>query len=331
MLIKKLKQAFFVLTFVQMIFGQVTYKEMITSDGYLGMGAFTSTTKTYLTETARRTSTDLKFTGKFMKHLNPKGKEVSIVRLDKEVVWTLDTNKKKYTEQTFTEIKELMEDGFADMEQSMPEQENDYEEDYRWSKPEIEVKNLKETKVINGFDCNHYLVTVTTIGTHLETDKKDTMVFKSDLWNSEDITDNMNLIYNFNKKYLEAIGIAVPDNVGMAMLAGIVTDQMQSLNHEIQKLRGYAIINDMTLTTTKNAVPEEEPEDENISLRDIQRDFGGLLGKKIMKESAKKKDKEKSNTVELIHIKSELLEVSSEQIQKTKFEIEKDYKLTKNL
>lgn len=319
---------------VNLAFSQVTYKETVTSDGFMGMGAFKATTKTYLIDHAKRTNTDLKFTGKFMRHFSPKGTEVSVVRLDKKLAWNwmLDTKKKTYTEHTFVEIKKMMEEGMAGTEQPMPEQETDYESEYKWSKPKVKVENLKENKTINEFNCNHYLASVTTIGTHLETGVKDTMLFVSDLWNSKDVKGSMNQVYTFNKKYMKAIGVNIPENAGMAMITGMYKDQMETLENEIQKLDGYPIINDMKLTMTKNAMPEKkEAKEEKVSLKDIKNDFGGLLGKKIMKDAAKKKNKEeKPSVVKIMQIKSEISGVTSGSIDGTKFEVKKGYKLKKN-
>lgn len=328
-----MKKALFMLIAIlaiQFAFGQVTYKEIVNNDGFMGMGAFKSTTKTYLVDYAKRTQTSLKFTGKFMKHFSPKGTEVSVIRLDKKLVWNwmLDSKKKTYTEQTFDEIKEMMKEGMASANQPMPEQETDYESEYKWSKPKIIVEDLMESKVINNFKCDHYLASVTTIGTYLETGTKDTMLFVSDLWSTKKISNEMGLVYKFNEKFLKAIGIDIPENAGMAMITGMYKDQMESLEKEIQKLDGYPIVNDMKLTMTKNAIPEEEEEaEEKVSLSDIKNDFGGLLGKKIMKDAAKKK--EKSSVVTIVRIRSEITEVNTEDIAETKFEVKKGYKLKK--
>ena len=329
--IKKLVAFLIVIVLAQLALGQVTYKSTVTSDGFMGMGAFTSNANTYIIDNAQRSETDLKFTGKFMRHFSPKGTQVSIIRLDKELVWNLDTEKKTYTEQTFGEIKEMMEQSAEGAEQPTPEENADYESDYNWSKPKVAVENLKESKDINGFHCNHYLATVTTIGTHKETGVKDTMLFAADLWNSKDVTKNMELVYDFNKRYLKAIGIDVPENAGLAMISGMYQEQMQILEDEIQKLDGYAIINDMKLTMTKNAIPEEGAETEDdVTLRDIQRDFGGLLGKKLVKKATdKKKEEKKSSVTELFHMKTEVTSISAENIADTKFEVGKGYKLKK--
>ena len=135
-----------------------------------------------------------------------------------------------------------------------------------------------------------------------------------------------------NKKYMKAIGIDVPDNAGMAMITGMYKDQMATLEKEVQKLDGFPIVNDMKLTMTKNAMPqaEEEEKEKKITLKDVQNDFGGLLGKKIMKDAKKnKKKEEKPKNLTIIHINSEISEVSSESISDTKFEPKKGYKLKK--
>ena len=343
------KKIIMIVTFLiisQAIFGQITYKTKVTSYGFQGMGAFESTTKTFLQGDAQRTDTKLKFTGAFMKMLSPKGTVTNIIRLDRELVWNFDDKKKKYTEQTFDEMRAVFEEygetGYSqDMQGSSTDE--DYEEEYKWSKPVVKVENLKETKSINEFSCQHYLASVTTVGTHIETGIKDTMLFVSDLWNANNVSKKMELEYEFNKRYLKAIGIDIPDNQGLAMIAGMYKEHMQTLADKISKLNGYPIVNDMKLTMTKNLasveqeeMDEEEPEEESLSMRDIQRNFGGLLGKKVAKDifdkKAEKKTEEpqKATVSELFHMKSQVLSINEGSISADVFEVKKGYKLKKN-
>jgi hypothetical protein len=76
----------------------------------------------------------------------------------------------------------------------------------------------------------------------------------------------------------------------------------------------------------------EEPEEESISLRDIQRNFGGLLGKKIMKDVVDKKaEKPKQSSVsELFHMTTEVLGIVESSLAGEIFEVKKGYKLKKN-
>jgi len=330
----------------QVIFGQITYKTKVTSYGFMSMGAFESTTKAYLQGDAQRSDSKLKFTGAFMKMLSPKGTVTNIIRLDKELVWNFNDKKKKYTEQTFDEMRKTFEEyGEAGYSQDMQgvSTDEDYEEEYKWSKPVVTVKNLKENKNINEFNCKHYLASVTTVGTHIETGIKDTMLFVSDLWNASDVSKKMELVNDFNKKYMKALGFDVPENQGLAMIAGMYKEHMQTLADEISKLKGYPIVNDMKLTMTKNLasaeqeeVKEEEPEEESLSMRDIQRNFKGLLGKKVAKDIFDKKadkkteEAQKATVSELFHMKSEVLSINEGSISADVFEVKKGYKLKKN-
>lgn len=330
----------------QIAMAQVTFETKVTSYGFMGMGAFESTTETFLRTDAQRTDTKLKFTGSVMKMFSPKGTVTNIIRLDKELIWDFNDKKKKYTEQTFDEIRKSFEElGQAGSDQQMASgalPEEDYEAEYKWSKPTIKVKNLGEKKTINGFSCQHYLVSVTTVGTHIETGIKDTMLFASDLWNAKNVSKKMDLVNDFNKRYMKAIGFDVPENQGLAMIVGMYKEQMQTLTDEVGKLKGYPIINDMKLTMTKNfsAVEQkdkvdEEPEEENLSMRDIQRNFKGLIGKKMMKDifgkKAEKKSEEpqKASVAKLFHMKSEVISISESSIAVDKFEVKKGYKLKK--
>jgi len=344
---KNIKIIGIIIILFQIVFGQITYKTKVTSYGFRGMGAFESTATTFLQGDAQRTDAKLKFTGKFMKMFSPKGMTTGIVRLDKEVIWNFTDKKKKYTEQTFDEIRKTFEEyGEAGYAQPMPTDDSDsedYEADYEWSKPVVKVKNLDEKKTINGFNCQHYLASVTTIGTHIETGIKDTMLFVSDLWNAKNVSNKMDSVDDFSKRYIKAIGFELPENQGLSMIGGMYKDQMQTLGDEISKLKGYPIVNDMKLTMTQNLasveqedVEEEEPEEENLSMRDIQRNFGGLLGKKVMKDVLDKKEKEtteepkKATVAELFHMNSEVLSIKEGSISSDKFETPKGYKLSKN-
>ena len=344
MIIKKIQKVVAIGTIVflsQAVFGQVTFETKVTSYGFMGMGAFESTTKTYLQSDAQRTDAKLKFTGAFMKMLSPKGTVINIIRLDKELVWNFTDQKKKYTEQTFDEIRESfkqMEEG--EYAQGMPTgtTDEDYESEYKWKKPVVKVENLKENKTINGFNCQHYLASVTTVGTHIETGIKDTMLFVSDLWNAKNVSKKMDLVNDFNKKYMKAIGFDVPENQGLAMIAGMYKEHMQTLGDEVSKLKGYPIVNDMKMTMTNNLataeeeVEKEEPKEESLSMRDIQRNFKGLLGKKLMKDALDKKavTPQKPSVSELFHMKTEVLSINEGSIAGEMFEVKKGYKLKKN-
>jgi len=75
------------------------------SDGFAGMGAFESTSIQTTSATAQREESRMKFTGGFLSAIQKMagfGDSVRITRLDREVVWTLDPEKRTYTEAPLT-------------------------------------------------------------------------------------------------------------------------------------------------------------------------------------------------------------------------------------
>lgn len=326
----------------QLVAAQVIIESVMRSDGFMGQGAFESNTKTFIQGDAQRTETQLRFTGSIMKHFSPKGTEIDITRLDKQLIWKFNDQQKTYRETTFAEMKELLEQGKSEFQEQQPpmEMEDDRESDYQWEEPVVKVEKLGDKQKINGFDCEHYLVSVMTVGTHKETGVKDTLTFVSDLWNTKGLGEAEKTLKDFQKKYMDALGFDKPDNMGLAMLSSLYLNQMKDLEKEVGKLEGYPILNTMTLTSTKHAtagseeVAQEESESEQeaeIALDDIKGSLGGLFGKKLGNMAKKKVEKKKpeGNTVQLFKFTNETKMVKVGPVESDQFEVPAGYELQK--
>jgi hypothetical protein len=213
----------------------------------------------------------------------------------------------------------------------MPDQPQaeELETTYTWEKPVIKVKNLKEKKTFNGYECNHYIATITTVGKHVESGQKDTMVFKSDFWNSIEAEKVMGSATEFNKNYMKALGFSLDNNKGLAMITGMYSDQMKDLEKEVGKVKGFTIKNNMKLTMTQNFKSETEEGQESVSLDDIKDNFGSLLGKKMLKKKTKKSADEKTNARVIIDMSFETRDISTEKFSLTLLKAPKGYKLKK--
>ena len=339
---KKILIVFVSMLFAQISIGQVYLESETTSDGFMGQGAFVSKSKTYVQGDAQRTETEFKFTGAIMKHFNPTGKEIDITRLDKELIWKFNDQQKVYQEITFAELKQMFEKGESEYEApagTETDAEEKDESDYEWEEPVIEVKKLGDSKELNGFNCDHYLATVMTVGTHKATGIKDTVNFVSDLWNTKNVGNAVKQVDEFQKKYLEALGFERMANQGLAMMSSMYLNQMQDLNKEISKIEGYTILNHMTLTSTKHAtqsqegeeVEAKEEESTEVSLDNIGGSLGGMFGKKLGKMAKQKVAPKKpaGNTVTMLQMTNETKAVKSEKISDDKFSVPSNYTLKK--
>ena len=75
------------------------------SCGLAGMGAFESTSVQTTSASAQREESRMKFTGGFLSAIQKMagfGDSIRITRLDRDLVWTLDPEKKTYTEAPLT-------------------------------------------------------------------------------------------------------------------------------------------------------------------------------------------------------------------------------------
>ena len=336
---KKLSLLLFTFVFVQLGLGQVTIESVMISDGFMGQGAFESNSKTFVQGESQRTETKFKFTGSIMKHFNPGGTEVNITRLDEQLIWKFNDKTKTYQEVTFAKLKEMFEKGESEYEK--PENadmdvDDNMESEYDWEEPVVTVKNLGENKSINDFNCEHYLVSVLTIGTHKATGIKDTVSFVSDLWNTKKLGNATKPVNDFQKKYMEALGFDRAGNQGLAMLSAMYLNQIKDLEKEVSKIEGYPILNTMTLTTTKHATSSQGGEEEitesegpDVDLDDIKGSLGGLFGKKLgnMAKNKVQKKKPAGDKAQLFQFTNETKKVVLGPINADNFNVPEDYVL----
>ncbi|HNW58282.1 MAG TPA: hypothetical protein PKI62_01230 [bacterium] len=321
---------------------QVTYETVTTTSGIMGMGAATSTVKTSIQGEARRQDTQMQFTGSIMKHMSPKGTESEITRLDKELIWKFNDKDQKYTEMTFAEYKKMMEEGFKEMPGEQKKEKSDAKPEYEWQAPVVKAQNLNEKKNINNFSCNHYLVTVTTIGKQLSTGKLDTLLLTADMFNSVNLGKAMKQISDFDLRLAQALGLEEMKKMVGPMMAQY-GDQFKKLAEEMKKVEGYPVQNTMTFAMTNHTMgaetPAEQPEakadeSEQTDVRDVKGALGGMFGKKMRDMAKAKADKSKEdkpkgdpNQKQLFQSTYELKSIAAGDVPAAQFEVPAGYKL----
>ncbi len=323
------------------IIAQVDYEMAVTSNGLYGNGAYKSSTVTYIQGDARRTETKMQFTGSLMKHLSPKGTEIEITRLDKKLFWKFNDKDKKYTELTFAEYKEMVEKGQADLAAMTASPTDNAEQektetDYEWQEPKVEVKKTGEKQNLNGFNCDNYLLTVTTIGKHKQTGIQDTMLYKTDLWNIPAMPNAIKIATEFDQKLMTELGINPSDIPGFSQMVAQFKEQAEPMMQELKKIEGYAIKTDMRFIMTTHAMQaqqaesgEAQKEENQVALDDLKGSLGGMLGKKLAKKATEKAEKQKSSAKEIYQATSEVKAIHAKAVDAALFEVPANYKLKK--
>jgi len=181
-------------------FADVTRKQTVTSQF---MGASEGTTTQYYSGDHHATESTMRWTSGFMKTASG-GKPVesgTIVRLDKQVVWTLSPKDKTYQEMTFAEFRDMMKKGITEANQAQQEHPDTVaEEMYSWT---VQDKSDSQAKVIHGWNCKNVDLEATGVN---KKDSLDKVVITINLWNSSDVP-GVKEMADFNLRYMQALGL----------------------------------------------------------------------------------------------------------------------------
>src|SRR5262249_21689068 len=123
---------------------------------------FESTSVQTTSASAQREESRMKFTGGFLSAIQKMagfGDSVRITRLDREVVWTLDPEKKTYTEAPLTARGEQERSNPAQPRPKDKGKEKAEPSDVVVTKNQFKVEKTGATRTINGFPCEEYLAT----------------------------------------------------------------------------------------------------------------------------------------------------------------------------
>ena len=305
--------------------GDLTIKQHITSTGFMGMGGFEDDpTEMFAGDAMKhRRESNMKFTGGVMGMLagGPKS-SVTIDRLDKGLVWTLDVPAKEYKEETFEERAKQMKKGMDQMKGS----------DEKQSKAKItfEIKKPGKTETVCGHACDatdilmHYIADSTK-----PSDEVMDMTFE--LFLCKDCSAGIRREYELN--YAKALGL---DYAALKSMAGGMGAMqfgklMGAAFAQSDKLEGAPLKTVMTMNHSgvqaeamkkQAAEKANEPEPEAPSLGGI---VGGMFGvpmpKREAKPAAKRSDKVAEDPTLMFTMTTTTTSISFDGVAATSFEI----------
>jgi hypothetical protein len=171
----------------------VVIEETMNTDGVAGfsMLAMQGTTTRSLTADKSRTESNLQFKSKLLNTFAGKsGPTSQIVRLDKGVMWDVQSKDKTYTERTFADARAQMEKAMQQMEAAsqqaqaqQPQQQLPIDAaESQCSAPVVEAKQTGEQATIAGHETKRATVSLKQTCTDPKTKKACDMVFSIDEW-----------------------------------------------------------------------------------------------------------------------------------------------------
>jgi len=135
----------------------VVIKEKSVSEGLGGFGNGTTGRTLIVAGDKSRSEDETTYTGRF-KTLAGGGKPrttVSITRIDKQVIWSLEPEKKQYTELSFAQMQEMMQKGAAATDQAAP----DATAKDAGMTFTVDVKRTGAKETVNGFPAEQVIIT----------------------------------------------------------------------------------------------------------------------------------------------------------------------------
>lgn len=169
--------------------------------------------------------------------------EATIVDLDQEKIYTLDTKKKTYSVMTFEEMRQKMASAMA---QAKQKQADSGEAAPQMSaSADVEVTETGRTETINGYDCKQYLMDMDVTLSSEKEQQSATMSTTMEIWLSKDVpgVDEVQAFYVEMAKKLGTADVArqMFGQGGDQGQGAQFSANMSKMTTEMRKLDGFAL------------------------------------------------------------------------------------------
>jgi hypothetical protein len=230
-----------------------------------------------------------------------------IVDLAEEKIYDIDLRKKQYKVTTFAELRRQMEEARkkaeeearrAEKENAGREQETQSSEPKKEVEVDVDVKNTGESKVINGFNTQQSIMTVTVREKGKTLEEGGGLVLTTDMWlmpEQKALTE----VNEFDRRYAEKLygelsGVSA-QQMAMAMaMYPMMRQAIEKMQAEGTKVEGTAVQTTLTFDAVASAEQVEAQKKEETS-GGGGRGLGGMLGG-LARRAAKKDDEPKQRT-----------------------------------
>lgn len=331
------------------VHADVTVQRLVKSGGLGGLGAFETTEKLMVSGDKECTKGITKYSGKFSSLMNKGAKEAtSITRLDKELIWNIDNDKKTYTELTFEQMKKMMESMSTLM--TNPAKQDSLRKAMEKIGSNVDVNKTGEKKTIAGLECERVIISMQ--GETMDASGKpvDTTWVKNDVWMTP-LSKVPAELYDFDTKMAEKMGLT--EGGPMAGLLSQYADAMKKLQDKLKELKGYPLTSTFSIVTSTHAQTQQkaqakeetsaeqqkgsEEETPVTETKDVKSAIGGLFKKKANDEAKKKEaEKQKENAAQeqaqsgqpktVIEVTTETQGIATGGVDASIFEIPAGYK-----
>lgn len=237
----------------------VTLKEKTVSTGLAGFGNGTSERTIVIAGDKSRSDDQYTYTGRF-KTLAGGGKphsSTSIVRLDRDLVWSLDPQKKEYTERSLAEMRAALEKGAAEAQSRADNPDargaKDVEMTYK-----VDVERTGKKEKVNGFDAENVIVTITATPKDAKTgESAGSYTMEMDQWLAPQVPGQAE-VTAFYRRYAERMGLDPQMQNQFAGLLRRYGEAVKQAAGKLKDLKGYPVRSTVTMSLGPQLTPEQQ-------------------------------------------------------------------------
>ncbi|HWC99200.1 MAG TPA: hypothetical protein VG456_20720 [Candidatus Sulfopaludibacter sp.] len=213
----------------------------------------------------------------------------SIIDLNAETITSVDLQKKTYSVMTFAQMKQMLEQAQAKMQNSKKDG------DTTQMKFKVSASNPGNTKQVNGYDAKEMILKMQMEGTDEKSGQKGSMVITTDMWITPAVPGYAE-VREFHKRMAEKLNWT--PNGNMFMQRPDVAEGMAEVYKEIGKLDGMPVMQNVVMAAEgdpnqpqgqqQQAKPQQQQQSEG------RPSLGGLLAGRLAKK--KEKDDQAANS-----------------------------------
>ena len=221
----------------------------VSGAGLMKMANMSGTTKTVIAKDRARTESNLQFESGMMRALaRGAGQSTQIVRLDQDKIYTLEPDKKTYTEMTFADLRAQMAQAMEAQRKAQASQQQATsgvdESNCEWSEPKSDVQRTGEKASIGGYQAERVTVTATQSCTDKKTGQVCDFGLALDQWLAPSF-EAADETLAYQRAYAEKLGFGASASRDFAERAEAMFGRYQGLWKEIaakmRDAKGYPV------------------------------------------------------------------------------------------
>lgn len=236
----------------------VTLKEKSVSNGFMGMGTMTSDRTMVISGDKCRVDDTSLYTGRmqtFMGGGKPRT-NVTITRVDRGLLWTLDPAKSEYTEMNFADLRTAMESGRMGPGQDLQHEDKRDKVEMTYT---VDVKRTGKHETVNGHGADQWIITLTATPKDKSSGKEmGAFTMTMDEWIAGDLPGSAEM-QAYYRAFSEKLGL---DAQAQSLMNGMMSqyrDAVKQLAEKMKEMRGTPVRTTLTMDMTGgNLTPEQK-------------------------------------------------------------------------